>query len=142
MKSSSNWYVAYKHFVTWRINLIHYMLNKFEIEFKEFFFFIFLYRNILAVQQFYIVLLFLDPGVWLQLLFEGLELHSLFHDPKTQNYFFTSPAPLLPCRNHVNWFSMQFSWFSCFIPIWKNFLDGPKMHKHNILKKPFETKTN
>ena len=37
-KGSSNSYVAWKHFVTWRINLIHYMLNNFEIEFKELFF--------------------------------------------------------------------------------------------------------
>ena len=37
-KGSSNSYVAYKHFVTWRINLIHNILNKFKIELKEYFF--------------------------------------------------------------------------------------------------------
>ena len=37
-KGSSSSYVAYKHFVTWRIDLIHHMLNKFNIEFKESFF--------------------------------------------------------------------------------------------------------
>ena len=31
-------YLGYKHFVTRRITLIRYMLNKFKIEFKEFFF--------------------------------------------------------------------------------------------------------
>ena len=41
-----NSYVGYKHFVTRRINLIHYILNKFKIEFKELFFFALLYRNI------------------------------------------------------------------------------------------------
>ena len=35
---------------------------------------------------------------------------------------------------------MQFNWLSYFIPIWKDLLDGPKMYKHNILKKPFEQK--
>ena len=44
-KGSFNSYVACKHFVTWRINLIHYMLNNFKIEFKELFFSLFLYRN-------------------------------------------------------------------------------------------------
>ena len=37
-KGSSNSYGAYKHFVTWRISLIRYMLNRFKIEFKEWFF--------------------------------------------------------------------------------------------------------
>ena len=37
-KGFSSSHFAYKHFVTWRINLIHYMLNKFNIEFKESFF--------------------------------------------------------------------------------------------------------
>ena len=38
-KGSSNIsYVACMHFVTWRINLIRYMLNKFKTEFKNFFF--------------------------------------------------------------------------------------------------------
>ena len=37
-KDCSNSYVAYNHFVTGRINLIYYMLNKFNIEFKESFF--------------------------------------------------------------------------------------------------------
>ena len=32
-------YLGYKHFVTRRITLIRYMLNKFKIEFKELFFF-------------------------------------------------------------------------------------------------------
>ena len=45
-KGSSNSYVEYKHFVTWRISLIHFMLNEFKIELKELFFFVFLYRNI------------------------------------------------------------------------------------------------
>ena len=39
-------YFASKHFVTWRINLTHYMLNKFNTEFKELFFFIFFYWNL------------------------------------------------------------------------------------------------
>ena len=37
-KGFSSSYFAYKHFVTRRINLIHYMLNKFNTEFKESFF--------------------------------------------------------------------------------------------------------
>ena len=37
-KGFSNLYVAYKHFVTWRINLVHYMLNKFTTELKGLFF--------------------------------------------------------------------------------------------------------
>ena len=37
-KGSSNSYVAYKRFVTWKINLMHYMLNKFKIEFRWLFF--------------------------------------------------------------------------------------------------------
>ena len=36
-KGSSNSYVACKHFVTGRINLIHYMLNKLQIKFEELF---------------------------------------------------------------------------------------------------------
>ena len=38
-KDSSNLYVACKHFVRWRVNVIHYMLNKFKVGFKEPFFF-------------------------------------------------------------------------------------------------------
>ena len=37
-KGSSNSCVACKHFVTLNINLIHYMLNEFKIEFKDIFF--------------------------------------------------------------------------------------------------------
>ena len=35
---------------------------------------------------------------------------------------------------------MQFNWLSYFTPTWKIFLERPKIHKHNILKKPFEKK--
>ena len=37
-KGSSKSYVAYKHFVTKRLNLIDHMLNKFKMEFKGLFF--------------------------------------------------------------------------------------------------------
>ena len=37
-RSSSNSYIACKHFVTWRINLMHYMVNKINTKFKKLFF--------------------------------------------------------------------------------------------------------
>ena len=49
---------------------------------------------------------------------------------------------MLPCGDHVNWFLMQFNRLSYFAAIWKDFLDRPSLHKHNILMKPFETETN
>ena len=44
--NSSNSYVARKHFVTWRINLIHYILDKCIPELKELFFFSYFFKKI------------------------------------------------------------------------------------------------
>ena len=43
-----------------------------------------------------------------------------------------------PCQLVFNAIQLTFLYYTNL----KGFLDRPKIHKHNILKKPFETKTN
>ena len=70
-----------------------------------------------VVSNFFIVLIFLDPGTRLQLPFGGLKHHLLFHDPQTQNYFFTPPSKkkffITPC-NKIEKLNTDSLWYVFF----------------------------